>query len=364
MPRMQVMVSEGLVHETPEFYEPRDAQTLPAEALPLFDWSQLYREVWHFRTARGYRNLALDQNVLRRVLETGCYQLQCPPAMLEVTSFADVGRLEQIALMILRKYVERYYTRAHRQWEQDQLVYQVLDEDDDNLIGSYEARVKRSATDFLQMLREMCDDPALYERDDDLPARVHFDRHLYLPLLLEDTSAAQVVKYSPPGLNPGERGFVVQLREYVETDKGQATLEDHDRELFLLRNQARGRGVGFLINDEKFFPDFILWLKGPDRQDIVFIDPHGLIIGSNLDVNPKVQFYETIKEYERNLNRRAARDDIAIHSYIISQTPFPELRGQTGIAALEEFNRRHVYFREQPNYAKLLIEDTLTNREP
>ncbi|MDY6874704.1 MAG: DEAD/DEAH box helicase family protein [Chloroflexota bacterium] len=150
MPRMQVMMSEGLVHETPEFYEPRDAQALPAKALPLFNWDQLYREVWHFCAARGYRNLALDQNVLRRVLETGCYQLQCPPAMLEMASFADVGQLEQIALMILRKYVERYYTRAHRQWEQEQLVYQVLDKDDDNLIDSYQARVKRSATDFIQ----------------------------------------------------------------------------------------------------------------------------------------------------------------------------------------------------------------------
>jgi len=364
IPRMQVMVSGGPVHETPEFYEPQDTQKLLAEALPLFDWGQLYREVWHFCAARGYRNIVLDQKVLRRILEAGCYQLQCPPAMLEMTAFEDVGRLEQIALMILRKYVERFYTRTHRRWEQDQLVYQVLDEYDDNLIGSYEARVKRSATDFLQTLREMCNNPALYERDDDLPARVHFDRHLYLPLLLEDTSAAQVVKYSPPGLNPGERDFVIQLREYVGTEEGQTVLEDHDRELFLLRNQARGRGVGFLINDEKFFPDFILWLKGPDRQDIVFIDPHGLIIGSNLDVNPKVQFYETIKEYEQKLNRQAVRDDIALHSYIISQTPFPELRGQTGIAALGDFNRRHIYFREQVNYARLLIEDILTNREP
>jgi len=363
MPRAQVLVSEGLTRETPEFYAPQDAQRLSAETLTFFDWNRICHDVWRFRTMRGYRNLALDQGVLRRVLEEGCYRLQCPPTMLEVRSFADVGRLEQIALMILRKYIEQYYTRAHRRWEQDQLIYQTLDEADANLIGRYEARVKRSATEFFQTLREMCDDPALYEGDDGLPRRVHFDRHLYLPLLLEDQGEEPVVKYSPPGLNLGERDFVEQLRDYVKTEAGQALLAHHDRELFLLRNQARGRGVGFLVNDERYFPDFILWLKGPVRQDIVFIDPHGLITGGDLKANPKVRFRETIKEFERKLNRRAGRDDIALHSYIISQTSPDDLRRQTGIASDLVFNAMHIYFREQDNYVALLLEDVVANGE-
>ena len=362
-PRAQVLVSEGLLREKPEFHLPRDAQALSADVLELFDWNRLYQEVWRFSTARGYRNLALDQRVLWRVLEETYYQLQCPPAMLEVRSFADVDRLEEIALMILRKYVEQYYTRAHRLWERDQLIYQTLDENDENLIGAYEAQVKRSATEFLQTLREMRDDPALYAGDDGLPDRVHFDRHLYLPLLLEDMSAAQVVKYSPPGLNVGERHFVKSLRAYFEADEGQALLEAHNRELFLLRNQARGRGVGFLINDERFFPDFIMWLKGSDRQNIVFIDPHGLILGGNLEFNSKVQFYKGIKDHERRLNDQAGRDDIALHSYIISQTPFWTLREQAGIPSIPGFNRLHIYFREQDNYAELLLRDILTDHE-
>jgi len=299
---------------------------------------------------------------LRHILEAGCYELRCPSAMLEARSFEEVGRLEQIALMILRKYVEQFYTQKHRRWEKKQMTYQSLDSDDANLIGIYEAQVKRSATHFLQTLREMCADPALYQGDDGFPARVHFDRHLYLPLLAEDQSGDQVVKYTPPGLNEGEFGFVKKLREYVETVECQALLQDRDLELFLLRNQSRGRGVGFLVDNERFFPDFILWLKGPDRQDVVFIDPHGLITGGNLDVNPKVQFFRTIKEYERELNRRAARDDVALHAYIISQTPFVQLKEQAGLASLSEFHRRHIYFREQMGEMPLLIKDVLTNR--
>jgi hypothetical protein len=208
----------------------------------------------------------------------------------------------------------------------------------------------------------MRDGDALYEHDAGLPPRVHFDRHLYLPLLFEDDRDEPVVKYSPPGLNQGERHFVKALRAYVEAEEGQALLAEHDRELFLLRNQSRGHGVGFLVNEERFFPDFILWLKGPSRQDTVFIDPHGMIIGSNLSVNPKVQFFRTIKTYEQELNARAGREDITLHSYIISQTPFEKLSGQTGIARKRVFNRDyHVYFREQDHYISLLLEAVLVD---
>jgi hypothetical protein len=355
-----VLVSGGLTRERPATYEARDAHALRAEHLRLLDWDVLYEEIWRFRAAHGYDNLALDRGMLRRILEEGYYELYCSPDLVDVTTFADVDRLERLALMILRKYVEAYYTRAERRWEQDQLVYQALDEDDENLISGYEARVRRSASEFLETLREMCDAPALYRNDEDEPPRVYFDRHLYLPLLFEDDRDEPVVKYSPPGLNEGEREFVKALRAYVEAEEGQALLARHDRELFLLRNQSRGRGVGFLVNEERFFPDFILWLKGPRRQDIVFVDPHGMIIGSNLDVNLKVQFFKTIKTYERELNARAGRDDIALHSYLISQTSFEALKRQTGVISKELFNRGyHVYFPEQEAHVAALLKEVL-----
>jgi len=359
-PRTAVLVSAGLLRERPAFAELTRMQALPATVLPLLNWDRLYREAWQFRVARGYRNLALDRSVLQRVLERGHYQLQCPPAMLEAGSFADIERLEQIASMILCRYVEQYYTRARRVWEQGQMAYRELDEEDDNLIQAYEARVKRSATEFLQTLYEMCEDPAFYEREDGLPDRVHFDRHLYLPLLLEDQGDDPVVKYAPPGLNRGELDFVKQLRAYLQAQEGRSLLQRHDRELYLLRNQTRGRGVGFLIDNERFFPDFILWLQGPGRQDIAFIDPHGLITGGNLDVNPKVQFYRTIKEYEQKLNQRANRDDVALHSFLISQTPFSELRNQTGISSYTEFHQRHIYFYDQDDYVSLMLRSVLS----
>ena len=189
-----MVVSDGLTHERPGLYEARDAQTLRPEHLDFLDWERLYDELWRFRTAHGYHNLTLDRQVLRRVLEGGHYELYCSPDLIALTLFTDVERLERLALMILRKYVKNYYTRAKKRWEQKQLVYQTLDENDENLIPSYEARVRRSDAEFLQTLQEMCSDPALYTGDEGLPERVHFDRHLYFPLLVDapkDPNAAK-----------------------------------------------------------------------------------------------------------------------------------------------------------------------------
>lgn len=67
------------------------------------------------------------------------------------------------------------------------------------------------------------------------------------------------------------------------------------------------------------------------------------------------------RDIRDELGLRPVRDDIALHSYIISQTPFEKLSGQTGIARRRVFNRGyHVYFREQDGHGAALHEEVLT----
>lgn len=356
MPRVEMLVSEGLSEKVPITEQVQDRRWIEDRYLRLLDWDRLFCKAWQFRTARGYDNLLIELEALKDILRSQQYELCCPATMLEVHTFADVRHLEEIALMILRKYIERFYVRAYRQWEQEHMAYQVLDEEDENLISAFEARVKRSATGFLKTLHEMLGDSSLYNNDIGLPHRVHFDRHLYFPLLVEDQDA--VVKYSPSGLNAGERDFVQKLREYVETEGG-ALLEERDMELFLLRNQTRGRGVGFLVGDGHYFPDFILWLKGDDRQHIVFIEPHGFQHEGSLDKNPKVKLHKQIKKDERILNQREGRDDVTLHAYMVSQTPLKKMEELTGLSSDAAFHERNVYFREETGYPGLILKRVL-----
>ncbi|MCG2768397.1 MAG: DEAD/DEAH box helicase family protein [Anaerolineae bacterium] len=353
------LTSQGSIAEQPEGLLPDQQHGLSPEGLSILDWERIYSQVWSFQAERDYHNLVIDRDTLLQVLDQGCYELLCQPELLRVSSFTDLARLQQIAIMLLRKYVQGFYTQAHRRWEHEQLADRLLDDQDENLLDHYEARVKRSSTQFLQTLREMLEGDDLYDRDDGSPPRVHFDRHLYLPLLAEDHADDPLVVYEPPGLNDGEVDLVRKLRDYAATESAQALLEASGCEIFLLRNQSRGHGVGFLVDGERFFPDFIMWLKGDDYQDIVFIDPHGLIMGGDLTVNPKVQFHRTIKDYQHKLNGDSGRKDVALHSYIISQTGFEKLSKQVGISPIEAFNGIHVYFRQQPDYAQTIVQEVL-----
>src|SRR6185312_2603050 len=120
---------------------------------------------------------------------------------------------------------------------------------------------------------------------------VWFGRHLYEPLLYLDSN---IVEISPAPLNKGERVFVEDLKAFhdghPEFFKG--------RELYLLRNLSKGRGVGF-FEAGNFHPDFILWLLVGGQQHVIFVDPKGI---RNIGISdPKIQFHQTIKEIEERL---------------------------------------------------------------
>src|SRR5699024_11542411 len=66
-----------------------------------------------------------------------------------------------------------------------------------------------------------------------------FSQHLYQPLLTVEGAA---VKIAPVPLNEGEYNFIQDLKLYYEKN------EDFfkDKQLYLLRNQSKGKGIGFL----------------------------------------------------------------------------------------------------------------------
>jgi hypothetical protein len=66
------------------------------------------------------------------------------------------------------------------------------------------------------------------------------------------------------------------------------------KELFLLRNLSRGKGIGF-FSGSGFYPDFLLWLTEPGRQRLVFVDPHGLLSDKHPSVNRKVNLHKELQ---------------------------------------------------------------------
>src|SRR5690625_7843313 len=87
--------------------------------------------------------------------------------------------------------------------------------------------------------KDVFESDVIKKKDGSVP-RIYFDRHIYLPLLLEDQN--DVIQSTPPGLNEGEWKFLKDLRDFFQNTESDELLEGY--ELFVLRNQSRDHGIG------------------------------------------------------------------------------------------------------------------------
>src|SRR5690625_7780011 len=80
-----------------------------------------------------YGNLSFNTENLREIIKGRLYELYCDEDLLNVNSLSDVKRLEEIALIIIRKYIDSWYKRQQQEWEYRQLEYHPLSEDNKNI---------------------------------------------------------------------------------------------------------------------------------------------------------------------------------------------------------------------------------------
>ena len=340
-PKIQAMRSAGLAGG--------DADTAPNEThltsrhVAFFHLDRIYFEIERFKAERGWYNLNLTRQGIQDLLyDQSWYRLQIPKEELSGDSYEKVRLWEEIAVALLKKYTERYYTFRKREWELPHLEYRYLEGDDPNFLRvkespdeGYRILIDESQEEIVMKLEEL---KAAIQASEHRPWEVEgmkaiwFENHLYEPLLCLDT---HVVEISPAPLNQGERQFVEDLKAFHD---GHAEFFK-TRELYLLRNLSRGRGVGF-FEAGNFHPDFVLWLLEDGQQQVTFVDPKGI---RNLGWNdPKIQFYQTIKEIEQRLGDPA----VVLHSFIVSNTSSATMRRQWGMEK-SEMQKRHVLFQEE-----------------
>ena len=341
-PKIQAMKSGGLVGGDADA-APNEAHLTPRH-VAFLDLDRLYFELERFKAERGWYNLNLTRQATEALLaDQSWYRLQIPAEELAGDSYEKVRLWEEIAVALLKKYTERYYVFRKREWELPHLEYRYLEGYDPNFLGVKESPdegyhrilIDKSQEEIAAKLEEL---KAAIEKGDLKPwefrgmKAIWFGKHLYEPLLYLDTN---VVEISPAPLNKGELMFVEDLKAFHDRHAGFFKT----RELYLLRNLSRGRGVGF-FEAGNFHPDFILWLLAGDRQNVIFVDPKGI---RNLGPSdPKIQFYRTIKEIEQRLGDPAVR----LQSFIVSNTPSTTMRMLWRMEK-SEMQMRNILFQEE-----------------
>lgn len=340
-PKIQATSSQGITIDSGS--GSKHEAKLGVEQLAFIDLEALYFELLQFKNERGWNNLYIPSGIVEQLLDpvnsANWYRLFIPPQELQFRDFNQIRVWQDIALTLLKKYCDKYYKHRQSEFESPHLEYQDLLPDDPNFIDEYRFLIEESEKDIINRLRELRQqiEDGEFKGVADVGSifrAIKFGNHLYEPLIY---LKSRHVEITPVALNEGERDFVMHLRAYFE----ERTSFFANKELYLLRNLSRGKGIGF-FEAGNFYPDFILWLLVDGKQYVTFVDPKGIRNLRGFD-DDKVQFYQTIKDLEQRL----ADENVILNSFIISNTPFEQVDWWEEDAKRTDFESRNVLFQAQ-----------------
>jgi len=326
------------------------------ELIDLLDWERIWQEIYDFKILKRCWNLVLDRGVLKNLLLSDRYKIMTLPETLEVKSEDDVRRVEDMVLLVIKKYLDLFYRKDAKRFETKNLGYDAVGKQLPLFVFekpgeqySYTVQIDKRKRELIREIRNLARNlNKLLKEDMETLPRVYFDNHLYVPILLQSKS---IDKISPVGLVESEKDFVLGLKKYLENN------EDNflDVEIYLLRNFPKS-GVGF-FNLSGFYPDFIIWVKKGERQIITFIDPKGLEHTKGLD-DEKIQLKNDIEQLEQRLGK----GNVALESFILSKTPYEKLiEGRTKPPSKDEYINHHVSFLDDEDWPGRLFSNLITS---
>lgn len=358
-PRVEALTSKGNAEagKALQTTEARHQGKLSPELFSLFDWDRIYLALQEYKIQRSWSNLRLDRQRLIAFCSDSSdwYTLFIPAAELQVRSFADIRKQEDILIRLLIDYTDRFYNALKKGYEGQFYDIAHIDEDHGSMLKLYQFEINNDDDGLeylkkLEALKQLVAEGKIGEASQwNAPhmVAISFDRHLYYPLLALEDKDAVPLKMRPLGFDaPSEWMFVRDLEAFYHSPAGKESIGK--RSLYLLRNaDSEKKGLGFALAGN-FYPDFLLWLvdDATGQQWLSFVDPKGL---RNLDLsNPKLGLYKEVKTLESTLAAQAKPGDspLTLNAFVLSPTKFTDLLNVGDPARKAELEDRHVLFME------------------
>lgn len=306
--------------------------------LDFLDYDDLFFRLEKFKRERTWHNLNISKSMIRTLLtDRTWYKVVVPSGKMEFSNFENVTLWQEMAAELLQKFCEEYYNYCKAAFIEPRLELREIEANDGSLpeTDEYQLIVDASEAALINDIHNLTSEIATRKsgilRAGDLKGCL-FGTHLYEPVL--HAAKGSRIQIAPVSLNESEFHFLDDLRLYIE--RNQARLASDGIELFLLRNESRGRGVGF-FEAGNFYPDFLLWLVKNGRQHLAFVEPHGL--QHEGPGHKKIEFYQVIKD----IQKRLASENVVLNSFIVTPTRFGKLDWGKTIHELEDM---HVLFME------------------
>lgn len=317
----------------------KNEQTFSSLHVAFLNEHDLFFRLERFKRERSWYNFNIEKDRLKALLADGSwYKIIVPSGRMTFDDPANIALWQEMAAELLQKYAEEFYNYRKAAFIEPRLELRPIEADDPNI----------PTADFYQLIVD-ANENTLIAHIQNLSAEIDagtpglltsgdlkgclLAQHLYEPIL--HVRKGGKIQVTPVSLNESEIQFVEDLVVYLDTE--QKSLKDNGTEVFLLRNESRGRGMGF-FEAGNFYPDFLLWLVNGNKQSLAFIEPHGLQHeGPGLK---KIAFHKTIKEIEDRLGNR----NVSLSSFVITPTRHAKLNWGLTVDQLNEMN---VYFMEE-----------------
>ncbi|KYO68555.1 DEAD/DEAH box helicase family protein [Thermovenabulum gondwanense] len=335
----------------------------------FLNWERIFFEITEHKKLKKYWNLVFDKNKLQEIISAvNNYKVVVYKGVFDKLEHGDISKLEDIAVSVLKRYIDTYYRKKAKRFETDHISYYVLDEKTGQLMmpfmskensGGYLVQVDKREKELIKKVKKLIKDfeKLLDEKyESDVLPRLVFESHLFVPVLLKKKIKKEdKIKFTPEGLVESEIKFLKDLRKFIEENKEKFK----DIETYLLRNFHQ-IGVGFQLTWAGFYPDFVMWLKKGNYQIIVFIDPKGLEHDKSLDCE-KIVFagtryaggdVVTIKTIERRLNN----PNIRLESFILSATSYKDLvENLAKKPSKSDYEKNHVLFIDDNDWCEKMF---------
>ena len=329
----------------------RNETSFSKEHLAFLDYTDLFFRLEKFKRERTWHNLNISKTQIQQLLSNNeWYRILVPAQSMEKSDVSNVFLWQEMASTLIQKYCDELYNYSKAAFMEPRLELRLLTSEDANLpdekeyqliVDSSEDALIGDILDLMENLRKGKEDILDSNQkiqSGDLKACL-FDIHLYQPLM--HVAKNSKIQIAPVSLNESEFQFVEDLQKYLQKHNGE--------EIYLLRNESRGKGIGF-FEAGNFYPDFLLWKIKGNTQYIAFIEPHGLLHQGPGD--KKIEFHKTIK----NIQNRLSSENICLNSFIVTPTKFAKLQWELD---LKDFQKKHVLFMQdqRDDYIESIISE-------
>lgn len=325
----------------------------------LLDYDKIFFELQKYKMAKKYYNISLEKkDIISLFNNSDWYKILIPEEDMKIESIKDIEKFNKIAILLLKKYIDKKYYVFKNRWEDPLLEYQFfdssIDENQNYLIEIDNIDNNKVYKIFFEELVKKINECRVENNLIDIReikgsvgySIINFslsNPYIYKESKLED------IKIRPIALNTSEWKFVNDFKKYLDNNQNKYK----ELEIFIIRNISK-KGIGFFENNG-FFPDFIVWIISNTETIMAFIDPHGM---SRETINSeKINLYKKIKEYEKKIdNTKIDIKKPRLESFILSYTEYKNINSNL---SKDEWEKNHVLFMNDSDYIKKLLNKIL-----